>query len=235
MTDKSYIADNIKDIKTEMAAACIRAGRDPEEAKLIAVSKTKPVEDIKAAYEAGIRDFGENHVKELLEKEPQLPSDIRWHLIGHLQTNKVRSVIGKTYLIHSVDSLKLAEFINKESERAGVVTDCLLEINVEGEVTKHGFPPVVDRDLLLKIGGMKNIKVLGLMTVAPAADDPEEVRGTFRKLKDLSVDMARENIDNVSMTMLSMGMSGDFMTACEEGASYVRVGSKIFGAREIPM
>lgn len=199
---------------------------------LIAVSKTKPIEDIWEAYHAGIRDFGENKVQELSKKYEQLPKDIRWHMIGHLQRNKVKDVIGKVVLIHSVDSLRLAEAISKESCKENLETDILIEVNVAEEDTKFGFS---DYESLLafiqEIALLPNIHIRGLMTVAPYTENPEENRCYFSKLRQLAVDIMQENIDNISMDFLSMGMTGDYEVAIEEGATYVRVGTGIFGER----
>ena len=211
--------------------ACQRAGRAEGEVTLIAVSKTKPIELLREAYDGGTREFGENRVQELLSKIPLMPSDVRWHLIGHLQTNKVRQVIGKTCLIHSVDSLKLAGEIEKESKRQDVVTDILLEVNVAREESKFGFLLEEVEEALKTIGGFPHVRVRGLMTVAPFVEDAEKNRAVFRKLYDFYVDMKTKNIDNGSMTILSMGMTGDFGVAVEEGATMVRVGTGIFGAR----
>jgi hypothetical protein len=225
------IQRNLHRIQREIGQACQRAGRAEGEVTLIAVSKTKPIELLREAYDGGTREFGENRVQELLSKIPLMPSDVRWHLIGHLQTNKVRQVIGKTCLIHSVDSLKLAGEIEKESKRQDVVTDILLEVNVAREESKFGFLLEEVEEALKTIGGFPHVRVRGLMTVAPFVEDAEKNRAVFRKLYDFYVDMKTKNIDNGSMTILSMGMTGDFGVAVEEGATMVRVGTGIFGAR----
>lgn len=225
------IQRNLHRIQREIGQACQRVGRAEGEVTLIAVSKTKPIELLREAYDGGTREFGENRVQELLSKIPLMPSDVRWHLIGHLQTNKVRQVIGKTCLIHSVDSLKLAGEIEKESKRQDVVTDILLEVNVAREESKFGFLLEEVEEALKTIGGFPHVRVRGLMTVAPFVEDAEKNRAVFRKLYDFYVDMKTKNIDNGSMTILSMGMTGDFGVAVEEGATMVRVGTGIFGAR----
>lgn len=225
------IQRNLHRIQREIGQACQRAGRAEGEVTLIAVSKTKPIELLREAYDGGTREFGENRVQELLSKIPLMPSDVRWHLIGHLQTNKVRQVIGKTCLIHSVDSLKLTGEIEKESKRQDVVTDILLEVNVAREESKFGFLLEEVEEALKTIGGFPHVRVRGLMTVAPFVEDAEKNRAVFRKLYDFYVDMKTKNIDNGSMTILSMGMTGDFGVAVEEGATMVRVGTGIFGAR----
>ena len=225
------VARQYDEIKKRVEAACLRAGRKPEEVTLIAVSKTKPVEMFREAYEAGARDFGENKVQEILTKEPELPEDIRWHMIGHLQTNKVRQIVGKACLIHSVDSLHLAETIHKESVKKGIVTQILLEVNVAEEESKFGFHAEEVENALKQIQGLSGVCVRGLMTIAPFVDNSEDNRPVFQKLNKLYVDMKSKNIDNGTMNILSMGMTGDFEVAVEEGATMVRVGTGIFGAR----
>lgn len=225
------VARQYEEIKKRIEQACIRAGRDPSDVTLIAVSKTKPVAMLREAYDAGARDFGENKVQEILAKEPQLPADIRWHMIGHLQTNKVRQIVGKTCLIHSVDSVRLAEEIHKESVKRGIVSEILLEVNVAGEESKFGFAVDEVEDALEQIAAFSGICVRGLMTIAPFVENAEENRTVFQKLYKLYVDIKTKNIDNGSMNILSMGMTGDFEKAVEEGATMVRVGTGIFGAR----
>lgn len=226
------IQENMKFVEQEIAAACQRAGRDPREVSLIAVSKTKPVSLLQEAYDAGARDFGENKVQELLDKIPQLPKDIRWHMIGHLQRNKVKSIVGKTVLIHSVDSLRLAEEISREAMKQQVEVDILIEVNVADEESKFGVPFTEAQALTRQIAALPGVHIQGLMTVAPYVENGEENRVVFRKLKELSVDIAKKNIDNVNMSILSMGMTGDYSAAIEEGASCVRVGTGIFGRRD---
>jgi len=224
------IKQNLEEVLNEINIAK-STSKYNQDVTLVAVSKTHPVEDILEAYNAGIRDFGENKVQELVSKIDQLPSDIRWHLIGHLQRNKVKYIIGKTYLIHSVDSYKLAEEINKLSEKAGIVTSILVQINISGEETKFGINKEEGIALVKQISNLKNVSIKGLMTIAPNEENPEETRYVFRALNNLSIDIKELNIDNVSMNILSMGMSGDFVVAINEGSNLVRVGTKIFGAR----
>ena len=212
-------------------AACLRAGRDPKSVTLIAVSKTKPAQAVQEAYEAGARDFGENKVQEILQKQPVLPQDIRWHMIGHLQRNKVHQVIGKAVLIHAVDSLRLAEQIEQEAAKRNLDVDVLLEINVAKEESKYGFFLEDAEEAIRRISALPHVHIRGLMTIAPFVENPEENRGIFQKLYQFSVDINDKNIDNVTMGVLSMGMSGDFEVAIEEGATMVRVGTSIFGAR----
>ena len=226
------IADNISRVLKNIKEACEKAGRNPDSVSLIAVSKTKPVEMLKEAYEAGMRDFGENKVQEILDKMPQLPPDIRWHMIGHLQRNKVKYIIDKVYLIHSVDSLRLAEEISKEALKHNITANILVEVNIAGEESKFGTSYDDAADLVLSIAKLPGICVKGLMTVAPFTECEEDNRKYFRALKQLSVDITKKNNDNINVgDILSMGMTGDYRTAVEEGAVYVRVGTGIFGER----
>ncbi|MFR3251210.1 MAG: YggS family pyridoxal phosphate-dependent enzyme [Eisenbergiella sp.] len=227
------IRENLKEVQDKLLQAQEISCRKDDSVLLVAVSKTKPVSDLQEAYRAGVRDFGENKVQELCDKYDQLPKDIRWHMIGHLQRNKVKYLIGKTALIHSVDSLRLAEEISRQSVKKGVVTDILIEINCAEEESKFGVSFQEAEPLIRQIAQLPAVLVKGLMTVAPNTDDPEENRKYFRQMKQLSVDIARKNIDNVSMDVLSMGMTNDYMTAVEEGSSCVRVGTGIFGMRRL--
>ena len=225
------VRENMEDVKERIRVACGRAGRPQSDVTLIAVSKTKPLEFVREAYEAGARDFGENKVQDLLDRIDALPSDIRWHMIGHLQRNKVKYIIGKVAMIHSVDSLRLAEEISRESVKHQVDTDILIEVNVAGEESKFGVSVEEAPRLAEEISRMPAVHVRGLMTIAPFVENAEENRQYFRKLKQLSVDIEKKNIDNVNMTALSMGMTGDYSVAIEEGATCVRVGTGIFGER----
>ena len=226
------IRENLRQTEQRIREACERSGRDPGEVTLIAVSKTHPVAMLEEAYEAGARHFGENKVQEMTEKMPRLPGDIKWHMIGHLQRNKVKYIVGRTELIHSVDSLRLAEEISREALKQEITADILVEVNVEEEESKFGVSVREAPALVEAMSKLPGIRVKGLMTIAPFTEDPEENRPYFRKLKQLSVDIATKNIDNVSMNVLSMGMTGDYVTAVEEGATYVRVGTGIFGERD---
>ncbi len=225
------IRENIETVQQNIENAAKSAGRN-DKVTLIAVSKTKPVEMLKEAYDAGMRDFGENKVQEIVDKYPQLPSDIRWHLIGHLQTNKVKYIIDKVAMIHSVDSLKLAQEISRQAVKKNVIADILIEVNVAKEESKFGVFPEDTCSLCEQISDLANIRIRGLMTVAPFVDDPEKNRAVFCRLRELLVDIQAKNIDNVNMDCLSMGMSGDYLVAVEEGATFVRVGTSIFGQRE---
>mgnify|MGYP001152880475 CR=1 FL=1 len=226
------IRENLENVESIIKGSCEKAGRSRDEVALIAVSKTKPLSLLREAYEAGARDFGENKVQDLLDRIPEMPSDVRWHMIGHLQRNKVKYIVGKVALIHSVDSLRLAEEISREAVKQGVEVDVLIEVNVAGEESKFGVAPEETALLAEEISRMPAIHVRGLMTIAPFTEDAEKNRQYFRKLKKLSVDIAGKNIDNVYMSVLSMGMTGDYPVAIEEGATYVRVGTGIFGARQ---
>jgi pyridoxal phosphate enzyme (YggS family) len=225
------LSDNYKKVLDNIGSACARSSRSSDDVTLIAVSKTKPVSDLKEVYDAGCRDFGENKVQEIVDKYPQLPNDIRWHLIGHLQTNKVKYIVDKVAMIHSVDSLKLAQEISRQAVKHDVSVDILLEVNVAGEEGKFGVSPEDTAQLCEEISVLPGIRVRGLMTVAPFVDDPEENRPVFSALRQLLVDIDGKNIDNVCMDCLSMGMSGDYEVAVEEGATFVRVGTSIFGER----
>lgn len=226
------ISENIKKVQNNIIDAAQKAERDPKEVTLIAVSKTKPVEALQEAYDAGMRDFGENKVQEIVEKYDKLPQDIRWHLIGHLQTNKVKYIIDKVYMIHSVDSYKLACEISKHAQKHNVIMPILIEVNVANEETKFGVKPENTEELVKMISQLPAISVKGLMTVAPFTENPEENSTYFSTLKQLLVDINAKNIDNVNMDCLSMGMSGDYMVAINEGSTYVRVGTSIFGQRQ---
>lgn len=226
------IYENYKTIENKIAAACKRAGRDPKEVTLIAVSKTKPAEMIQELYDHQVRAFGENKVQEMTAKYEVLPKDIQWHMIGHLQRNKVKYIIDKAVLIHSVDSFRLAEAINIEARKRNIIAHVLIEVNVAQEETKFG---ITTEDVLFLIqeisDKLTNVRVRGLMTIAPFVSDPEENREIFRELKKLSIDINTKNINNVSCDILSMGMSNDYEIAVEEGATHVRVGTSIFGER----
>ena len=225
------LAENLKDVERKICEACKRANRNREDVTLIAVSKTKPVSMLNEVYHEGIRCFGENKVQELTEKYDQLPEDTRWHLIGHLQTNKVKYVVDKTCLIHSLDSIKLAKEIQKEAAKKQVVVNVLIEVNVAEEDSKFGLKVDDVIPFVEEIANYPNIHVNGLMTIAPFVENPEDNRVHFRRLKQLSLDIISKNIDNIDMNVLSMGMTNDYKVAIEEGATMVRVGTAIFGAR----
>ena len=225
------IKDNLEEVEARITRACERSGRERSEVTLISVSKTKPAEMLQEAYDAGSRDFGENKPQEIREKYPQLPTDIRWHMIGHLQRNKIKYIIDKVCMIHSVDSIRLAEAIDEEAKKHGIVMPVLIEVNVAEEESKFGVHLDEVESLIRQISELSNIQVQGLMTIAPFTENAEDNRIYFRKLRNLYVDIKDKNIDNVNMCNLSMGMTGDYEVAVEEGATMVRVGTGIFGAR----
>lgn len=231
MQEIHTVAAAVKEVTANIEAACKRAGRDPKEVTLIAVSKTMPVEAIREAMACGMVDFGENRPQELRDKQAEITDPLRWHMIGALQTNKLKYVIGKTTLIHSVDTLHLAEAIEEMSAKKDLITEVLLEINIGGEDTKHGIAPEALEDLVRDVARLSHVRIRGLMTVAPYTEQAEENRLYFRKMKQLMVDINSKNIDNVYMDILSMGMTGDYEIAVEEGATLVRVGTGIFGHR----
>ena len=226
------LRENLEAVEANIQAACERAGRDRSEVTLIAVSKTKPVETLQEAYDLGVRIFGENKAQELAGKYEVLPDDIHWHMIGHMQRNKVKYIVDKVDLIHSVDSVRLAETIEKEAEKRNVTVNILIEVNVAKEESKYGLMPEEVIDFVDKLADFPHLRVKGLMTIAPFVDDPEENRPIFAHLRKLSVDIAKKNIDNITMSILSMGMTNDYQVAIEEGATMVRVGTGIFGARD---
>lgn len=225
------VLDNYKKVEEQICRACERSGRRREDITLIAVSKTKPVEMMEELLSVGV-PFGENKVQEIVKKAPLLPEGTCWHLIGHLQRNKVRQIVGLVAMIHSVDSLRLAEQIQKEYEKKNLVAEILIEVNVAREESKFGLIPEETEDVLRQIAKFSNVHVCGLMTIAPFVENPEENRIHFRNLRKLLVDINSKNIDNISMTELSMGMTGDYAVAIEEGATMVRVGTGIFGSRQ---
>lgn len=225
------IAENLTEVRRRMQEACDRSGRKPEDVTLIAVSKTKPLSDLQAAYDADARHFGENKVQEIVEKAPEMPEDAHFHMIGHLQRNKVKQVLKHVTMIHSVDSVRLAEQIQADAAKADLVMDVLLEVNVAEEESKFGFKVEEAEDAVRTISAFPNVHICGLMTIAPFVDDAEENRPVFKKLYQLAVDIKSKNIDNVSMSVLSMGMTGDYEVAIEEGATLIRVGTGIFGTR----
>ena len=225
------ITDNYREVEAKVHEAARRAGRDPKEITLIAVSKTKPLEDIEELIRIGVREFGENKPQELRDKYEAVSTPVHFHQIGHLQTNKVKYIIDKAVLIHSVDSMHLAEQIQKEAEKRGLTAQVLIEVNAAEEETKFGVTLDTAAALVKEISVLPNVHICGLMTIAPFVDDPEENRPVFRAMHELLLDIKSQSIDNVDMNVLSMGMTNDFEVAIEEGATMVRVGTAIFGAR----
>lgn len=225
------LADNLKLVRKNINEACEIAGRNADEVTLIAVSKTKPVEMLMEAYQAGARVFGENKVQEIMDKYDRMPSDVQWHMIGHLQRNKVKYIIDKVAMIHSVDSVRLAETIEQEAAKKDVCMPILIEVNVAEEDSKFGVSAGDALALVEEISRFPHLQIKGLMTIAPFVENPEENRSVFQKLKKISVDIEAKNINNVTMSVLSMGMTGDYQVAVQEGATMVRVGTGIFGER----
>ncbi|MCI5614477.1 MAG: YggS family pyridoxal phosphate-dependent enzyme [Agathobacter sp.] len=226
------LKENYRNVQENIQRACEKVNRSVDEVTLISVSKTKPLSMLQEAYDCGAREYGENKVQEMTEKEGQLPKDIHWHMIGHLQTNKVKYIAPYVHLIHSVDSLKLAQEINRQGEKCNRSIPILIEVNIAEEESKFGIKKDETISLVREISKLPHVAIKGLMTIAPFVDDPEDNRVYFRGIKELSVDIANENIDNVCMDVLSMGMTGDYMVAIEEGATMVRVGTGIFGERD---
>ncbi len=226
------IKENLELVQNDIVCACQKFNRNPEGVTLIAVSKTKPIDMVMEAYQAGCREFGENKVQELVDKYEKMPKDIHWHMIGHLQRNKVKYIVDKVALIHSVDSFKLAEEISKEAVKKNVEVSILMEVNVANEDTKYGLKAEELLECIKQVASLPAIHIKGLMTIAPYVEKAEENRQYFEHLRELAVDISNKNIDNVNMSFLSMGMTGDYIVAVEEGASLVRVGTGIFGKRQ---
>ena len=231
MISNNGISENIKQVLDNVEKACRKANRPPESVKLVAVSKTKPNEMLQEAYDIGIRDFGENYVQELCDKIETMPKDINWHMIGHLQRNKVKYIVGKVSMIHSVDSLRLAEEISREAVKKSCTIDILVEVNVAEEDSKFGITVENAPNIIEEMAKLPGISIKGLMTSAPYVTNPEDNRIFFQKLRQLAVDIKDKNIDNISMDELSMGMTNDYTVAVEEGATIIRVGTAIFGER----
>ena len=226
------VLENYRKVRGEIDDVCLKYGRKPEDVLLLPVSKTKPVEMIRELYDAGVRDFGENYVQELRSKHEELPKDIRWHMIGHLQRNKVKYIAPFVHLIHSVDTVELAATIDKEAAKCGRTIPILIEVNAGGEESKFGLTVTDTPAFLEEIRSFKNIEIRGFMTSAPYVEDPETIRFVFRDLYKLSLDTTLKNNNNDLGNILSMGMSNDYHVAIEEGATIVRIGTDIFGARD---
>ena len=231
MSENNYLKENLENINRRIEAAAEKSGRRGSDIKLVAVSKTIEPERIMGALENGVLDLGENRVQELCEKYDIIKGEVKWHLIGHLQTNKVKYIIEKVSLIHSVDSIELAQEIQKNAAKVNKVMDILIQVNVSGEESKFGIDPGEVEGFIHTIKTFPNIKVRGLMTIAPNSGDNNEIRKVFKGLYKIFIDIKQENTDNVHMDTLSMGMSNDFEIAIEEGANLVRIGSAIFGKR----
>jgi len=229
------IQENVVKVQERIAAACRRCARQPQDVKLLAISKTFPPESIREAYEAGLRDFGENRVQEAKAKRPALSDlSITWHLVGHLQTNKAKAARELFHWVHSVDSFRLAQKLDQATASGGGRLPLLLEVNLGGEESKAGVEEAEIIQLAEQVSRLATLEVRGLMVIPPFIADPEEVRPYFRRLRELAQTIDSRNFANVSMQELSMGMSHDFEVAIEEGATIVRVGTAIFGARAGP-
>ncbi len=232
MIESGFVRENVEDIRKRVAEAAKRSGRDPQEITVIAVTKTVEPLLINKAVEEGFFDLGENRVQELMEKYDKIDDRCKWHIIGQLQTNKVKYIVDKVTMVHSLDRLELAEELNKRCIQKGRVMDVLVQVNVSGEATKSGISPLIVSEFMKSVSHLGNIKVRGLMTIAPYTTDLEETRAVFRGLRNIFIDIGKENIDNIDMHYLSMGMSNDFETAIEEGANLIRIGTSIFGVRK---
>lgn len=230
-TEADEIKRNIEDVRKRVEKSARNSGRHEQDITLIAVTKTVDTDRIRAALAEGILHLGENRVQEMCEKVDIIKEPCFWHLIGHLQTNKVKYIVDKVSMIHSVDSLELAREIQKRGVQAGKMLEILVQVNVAGETTKFGLEKEKVVELVREISLLDHVRVKGLMTIAPLAEDPDTVRPVFRELRDLLIDIKKENIDNIDMDFLSMGMSHDFEAAIEEGSNMVRVGTAIFGKR----
>lgn len=229
--NNNTIEQNLDIILGKIKAAAEKSGRTAQDIKLVAVTKTIDVERISKVVNYGVLDLGENRVQELTEKYDKLDPSCHWHLIGHLQTNKVKYIIDKVTLIHSVDSIELAKEIDSRAGKTGRIMDILLQVNVSGEESKFGINPQEIEQCVGIISQFTNIRLRGLMTIAPLVEDTEEIRPVFKKLYDIYIDIKNKRLDNVTMDYLSMGMSNDFEVAIEEGANIVRIGTGIFGKR----
>ncbi|SDZ91419.1 hypothetical protein SAMN05660420_00709 [Desulfuromusa kysingii] len=226
------IANNIQKIHTRINNACLNSGRNPDDVKLVAVSKIKPAEMVTDAFESGQKIFGESYVQEFRDKQPLVTAPVEWHFIGSLQSNKVKYLRGKVTTIHSVDRLSLAEEIDRQWGKTETTVDVFLQVNIGDESSKAGCSPEALENLVRSVAPLQNLRIKGLMCLPPHCDNPEQVRPFFKQLKQLAEQINRLQIPDVNMDELSMGMSGDFEVAVEEGATFVRVGTAIFGARE---
>ena len=223
--------ENYEKVVENVKNACARSGRNFDDVTIIAVSKTKPLSDVEELLAHGVTEFGENKVQEMVDKYEHVSKPVHWHLIGHLQTNKVKYIVDKACMIHSVDSVHLAKEIEKEAAKKNLVVEVLLEVNIAHEESKFGINETEVYDLIDAIKDMPHIHVMGLMTIAPFVENPEDNRIYFRKMYQLSLDIKSKCIDNIDMNVLSMGMTNDYEIAVEEGATMIRVGTAIFGAR----
>jgi pyridoxal phosphate enzyme (YggS family) len=225
------VAARLDGIERRIAAACARAGRSRESVRLVGASKQQPVATLREAYDAGLRRFGENRVQEGLAKAGELPADVEWHLLGPLQSNKVRPALERFTLFHAIDRAKIAQALDAEARARGIVVRGLLEINLGGELTKHGFDPTGLAEEVAPLAALTHLELVGLMAIPPPGADGEASRPHFRRLREIARELAGRPEWSGRLDELSMGMSDDFEVAVEEGATYVRVGSLLFGAR----
>lgn len=236
MIEVEKIHERLDRLRERIAKACAKASRDPDSVQLIGVTKTFPAEAVEVAREAGLRDFGENKVQELVAKAREIPGEleggaVRWHMIGHLQRNKAKDVIAKADWFHALDSLRLAAELERRAAEAGRVLPCFVQVNVSNEDTKSGIQPGGAHRFLDELEAFEHLRIVGLMTLASPMDDPELVRPEFRQLRQLQETYRSSGSGRHDLMYLSMGMSGDFEVAIEEGATHIRVGSALFGAR----
>lgn len=227
-----YLKENLQTVRDNIREACLNCNKNPDDITLIAVTKTYEADVMNASLEYGVTDIGENKVQEITRKYDDVKPGVRWHLIGHLQTNKVKYIIDKVHLIHSVDSLKLAEEISKRAGNAGLEIQILVQINVAGEESKFGTDRATALDLVEHIAKLPNIRIMGLMNIAPFDVEPETLRPNFREMKEIFDEIAKMTYDNIEMKYLSMGMSNDYKVAIEEGANMIRIGTSIYGKRD---
>ena len=228
----TVLQENYNCVLKNIEEACKKSGRDPQDVTLITVSKTKPLEMLRDVYEGGARHFGENKVQEMCEKMEQMPEDVNWHMIGHLQANKVKYLPGMACMIHSVDNIKLAQEIEKQFAKNDIKIDVLIEVNMAAEDTKFGLSPEKVIPFVKEISALPHLNIRGLMTIAPYTEDPESNRQYFRGLRELKDKINGMELLPQPMDTLSMGMTGDYQIAIEEGATFVRVGTGIFGERD---
>lgn len=231
MNEFKYISENLKRLEDDILRLCVKHGRNRDEVLLLPVSKTQDIDKIRYVYEQGYRTFGENRVQELTQKIPVLPDDIRWHLIGSLQSNKVKYIIGKTVLIHSVDRISLLEELNKRAHADDITTDCLLQVNISKEDTKSGIEINDVESFLSMASSFENIRIKGMMAIASFTGDKNVIKAEFETIQRKFVDISSKKMHNIDMKYLSMGMSGDYAEAIEFGSNIIRIGTTIFGPR----
>lgn len=228
---KISIRDNLLRVEENIESALIASGRNKDDITLVGVTKTVDADSINEAISYGIENIGENKVQEIMDKYDKINKNVNWHMIGHLQTNKVKYIIDKVDLIHSLDRMSLAKEINKRAKSESIIKDVLIQVNIAEEETKFGLKKEEVIPFIESILDFKNIRVKGLMTIAPFSENPEEVRFVFRDLRNLGYEIEKKNYENLEMKYFSMGMTNDYKVAIEEGANIVRIGTAIFGKR----